>query len=147
MVATMGRLTNCRRCGKPFVQVRDALCPDCRGKTDEDFAAVAEYLRRHKRDDLGGVSKATGVPVGVILGFIHSGRLDLEQLEADIRTNCPKCGREITVGRDCPRCNPPAAAGPGPTREHRGGGRRRASSDEAGDVSTGFFSYKKRQGG
>jgi uncharacterized protein len=146
-VRPMGKLANCRRCGRPYMKIRDTLCPDCQQKTDDDFIAVSTYLRDNKRADFGTVSRETGVPVGVILGFVRTGKLNLAELGVDLRLNCPKCGREISAGRDCPKCGPASSAPRSSAPKPPAGRQAPAPSAPAEGGPSGFFSYKKKDGG
>lgn len=94
-------LTNCKECGKLYVQNPAGICPDCYQILEEQEGKVAAYLRDNQRASIGEVHEATGVPEKVILKMIKKGRI-----VGDIRLEypCETCGKPISEGRVCAEC-------------------------------------------
>ena len=94
-------LTNCKECGKLYVENPAGICPECYRALEEQEAKVAAYLRDNKRASIGEVNEATGVPEKVILKMIKKGRII-----GDIRLEypCETCGKPISEGRVCNEC-------------------------------------------
>ena len=123
-------LTNCKECGKLYVQNPAGICPDCYQILEEQEGKVAAYLRDNQRASIGEVHEATGVPEKVILKMIKKGRI-----VGDIRLEypCETCGKPISEGRVCADCGRrvlsqikneprPAAKPPEPPAQKTGGG-------------------------
>lgn len=94
-------LSNCKECGKLFVQNPAGICPDCYRLEEEQEDQVASYLRDNRRATIGEVHEATGIPEKIILKMIKKGRITGDvQLEYP----CESCGRSILEGRVCAEC-------------------------------------------
>lgn len=96
-------LRNCIQCGKLFVYISKALCPDCLKKENEMFEKVRDYINQNPDSSLKKVSEKTGVDTKKILGFLKEGRLLLKKANANI-LNCEVCGEAILTGRYCEKC-------------------------------------------
>ena len=94
-------LTNCKECGKLYVENPAGICPECYRALEEQEAKVAAYLRNNQRASIAEVNEATGVPEKVILKMIKKGRII-----GDIRLDypCETCGKPISEGRVCNEC-------------------------------------------
>ncbi len=100
------QLQNCPKCGKLFVKgVRD-ICPDCYEQVEEEYRAVAQYLRKkeNRRANIYEVSEATGVSIRQIRLFIQQGRLSLADLP-EMGYPCQSCSRIIREGNLCKACS------------------------------------------
>jgi ribosomal protein L32 len=94
-------LSNCKECGKLFVQNPAGICPDCYRLEEEQEEKVASYLRDNRRATIGEVHEATGVPEKIILKMIKKGRITGD---VQMEYPCESCGRPILEGRVCGEC-------------------------------------------
>ncbi len=94
-------LSNCKECGKLFVQNPSGLCLDCYRIEEEQEEKVASYLRDNRRASIGEVHEATGVPERIILKMLKKGRITGG---VQMAYPCESCGRPILEGRVCAEC-------------------------------------------
>lgn len=95
---------NCRRCGKIFVYVGVPVCEDCLKKEEEQYAKVKRYLDEHPRAGVRETSEATDVPAEVIVEFVRRGILITSSRSGENHVLCAICGKPISSGRVCPKC-------------------------------------------
>lgn len=99
----MTNLSNCKRCGKLFVKMNKAICPECLEQEEEDFEKVKKYLDDNPTATINQVSRETEVSEKMIRKFIEEGRL-LTTKYAGISVSCKRCGKDINEGRYCDAC-------------------------------------------
>jgi flagellar operon protein (TIGR03826 family) len=102
---SLGKLSNCSRCGALFVQVVRDICPTCYQMIEKEYEACATYLR--KRENRGAtiyqLSEATGVSVKQITRFIREGRISIAN-NPNMGYPCERCGSLIRSGQYCDDC-------------------------------------------
>lgn len=96
-------ISNCRRCGRIFNQVRREICPACILEEEKWFTIVKAYLRDHRDASLAQVSEATAVEAVYIVDMIRNGRLMLRD-NPNIQYECERCGEPTQSGRYCGAC-------------------------------------------
>ena len=95
--------TNCPRCGKVFMKLREPICPDCVKAEEQNFEEVRAYVKEYPNRSINEVSEATNVSVKRILRYVREGKLEATAgLQSDIK--CSKCGIPISSGRMCKKC-------------------------------------------
>lgn len=94
---------NCQRCGKLFLYAGVPICRECLAKEDEQYATVKAYLNENPGATVPEVSKATGVPVEVIVDFVKRGLL-VTAGASDTEPRCKICGKPISAGQICSEC-------------------------------------------
>lgn len=95
-------LSNCRECGKLYLENPARLCPECYEKEEQDANTVAEYLRDHPKSHIDQVHEATGVKHKVILRMLKNGRITGD---VSMEYPCETCGKPIAEGRLCNACS------------------------------------------
>jgi len=79
------------------------MCEACKIGEEEGFSAIKEYIEENEESTLGEISKATGVSVKKILGYVREGRLMATSgMAGDI--TCKSCGEPVTIGNFCEAC-------------------------------------------
>lgn len=93
---SLGKLSNCSRCGALFVQVVRDICPTCHQTIEKEYERCASYLR--KRENRGAtiyqLSEATGVSVKQITRFIRERRISIAN-NPNMGYPCERCGSLI----------------------------------------------------
>ncbi|WHY79707.1 flagellar protein [Neobacillus sp. WH10] len=96
------KLTNCPKCGKLFLRVRN-ICEGCYQKQENDFLKAAAYLREHSGITIQELSDAVGVSVAQIRQFIWAGRILVNDFP-NLSYPCETCGKMIQKGKQCSSC-------------------------------------------
>ena len=99
----MQNLQNCKSCGKLFIKMSRAICPDCFEQEEEAFLKVKQYLDEHPKAPVVTVSEETEVSVKQINKFIRDGRILASQYEG-LTVECERCGGEVKEGKYCESC-------------------------------------------
>jgi len=108
----MSDVRNCRKCGKVFSYLGGMpLCPACKGKDEEDFKRVKDYLYENPRSTLSEVSNALDMSVEKIKRFLRDGRLEIVGEEGNMVLECENCGKAIKSGKYCEFCEKELASG------------------------------------
>ncbi|MFJ7726514.1 hypothetical protein ACIQXV_10140 [Neobacillus sp. NPDC097160] len=96
------QLSNCPKCGKLFLRLRN-ICDSCNQKQEDDFLKAAAYLREHSGITIQELSDETGVSVTQIRHFIWAGRILVDHFPK-LSYPCETCGNMINKGRKCADC-------------------------------------------
>ena len=95
--------TNCPRCGKVFMRIREPICPSCVKVEEEKFENVRAYVKEHPNRTIKEVSEVCEVSVKSILRYIREGKLEASTgMHGEV--TCSKCGVPISSGRMCKKC-------------------------------------------
>ena len=94
---------NCPGCRKMYVPNALGMCEACMVKEEEGFVAIRDFIEENNSCTLGELSKATGVPIKKILGYIREGRLMPTPGMAN-EVTCKTCDEPITKGNFCDAC-------------------------------------------
>ncbi len=98
-------LKNCSQCGRLFGNDgKNDLCKKCRSEEDNEFKKVKEYLWENPNSTVNEVHEDTGVKKELILKFINEGRLEAEGLNIGDESACERCGKSISRGKYCYKC-------------------------------------------
>ncbi|WCK54202.1 flagellar protein [Aneurinibacillus sp. Ricciae_BoGa-3] len=102
---SLDNVTNCPRCGKIFMKIRQPVCPSCVKEIDKEYEKCSQFLR--KKENRGctvyELSEKTGVNVEYIKQFIREGRLSIDNAP-NLGYSCDSCGRLIRSGSHCTSC-------------------------------------------
>ena len=96
--------TNCPRCGKLFMKIRNTVCPACEQIDEEKFQELREYIENNPTSTVGQLVEATNISAKRILRYIREGRLVLPE-GIKIELSCKQCGVEIYEGDYCEKCS------------------------------------------
>lgn len=99
-----GKLKNCPRCGRLFMDLGSKICEVCIEKEHEDEDRAAEYVREHPNAHVKEIAKETGVKETIIMRMVRQGRFTSSS-GVTITYPCERCGKPITNGRLCDMCN------------------------------------------
>lgn len=95
---------NCRKCGKIFNYVAGMrICPACRGKLEEKFQEVKDYIRENKGAGIPEISRECDIETSQIHQWIREERLVFSD-DSPIGISCENCGATIKTGRFCDKC-------------------------------------------
>ena len=95
--------TNCPRCGKVFMRIRESVCPDCVKKEEQTFEEVRAYVKENPNQRVKDVAEACNVSVKRIIRYIREGRLEASTgMHGEI--TCSSCGKPISHGHMCEVC-------------------------------------------
>ena len=94
---------NCPKCGKLFNSANASICEECVRKGEIKFEEVRLFAKENPSANMIAISKATGVSVGKILGYVRAGKIEIS-LESGDGITCEKCGKDIVTGRFCIDC-------------------------------------------
>ena len=96
-----GKMRNCQRCGKLFMQQnREKICRDCRDADREMENKVTQFVRDNPNCKLQEIIDNTGAEETLVRRMISEGRF----AQNVIKLQCKKCGKEIVVGQYCETC-------------------------------------------
>ncbi len=96
-------LSNCRECGKLYMENSFNLCVDCLRLQEAEELKVVSYLRDVvDHASVAEIHEATGVKQRVIMKMIQQGRIVGGTI---IFYPCESCGAEIQQGRLCANCS------------------------------------------
>jgi ribosomal protein L32 len=96
-------LSNCRECGKLYMENSFNLCVDCLRLQEAEEMKVVTYLRDVvDHASVAEIHEATGVKQRVIMKMIQQGRI---VGGAVIFYPCESCGAQIQQGRLCADCS------------------------------------------
>jgi flagellar operon protein (TIGR03826 family) len=102
---SLDNVTNCPRCGKIFMKIRQPVCPSCVKEIDKEYDKCYQFLR--KKENRGctvyELSEKTGVKVEYIKQFIREGRLSVDNTP-NLSYPCDACGTPIRSGSYCASC-------------------------------------------
>lgn len=105
VLMSLGKLSNCSRCGTLFVQVVRDICPSCHQVIEKEYERCASFLR--KRENRGAtiyqLSEATGVSIKQITRFIKERRISIAN-NPNMGYPCDRCGFLIRSGQYCADC-------------------------------------------
>ena len=97
-----GKMRNCQRCGKVFVQQsNEKICRDCRDAEKEMEAKVMEFVRSNPDSKIPDITEGTGAEESLIRRMIDEGRFERSELKS---YPCKRCGKEIVAGQYCESC-------------------------------------------
>ena len=95
--------TNCPRCGRIFMKIREPICPTCVKEEELKFEDVRAYVKEHPNRTIREVSEQCNVSVKSILRYIRDGKLEASSgMHGEV--TCSKCGVPISSGRMCKKC-------------------------------------------
>ncbi len=94
---------NCKKCGKLFQYVGEAICPACIKEMESKFADVKQYIYDNPTASVSQVSEDNDVPMQQIKKWVRQERLSFSK-DSGISIDCEKCGRPILTGRFCKEC-------------------------------------------
>lgn len=95
---------NCRNCGRMFNYLGGpSICPVCKGKQEDDFQRVKEYIRENPGAQMAEIAEVNEVSVQQIQQWVREERLEFSK-DSQISLNCEKCGEPIRTGRFCEKC-------------------------------------------
>ncbi|KPV44372.1 hypothetical protein AN477_06990 [Alicyclobacillus ferrooxydans] len=104
MPSDLKGLSNCVQCGKIYLRITSAFCPDCLKQDRENLENVRDYLRFNRGASMEETVSDTGVDPGRIVAWIQAGHLMLSPQSA-IKYPCEnKCGSLIQSGKYCREC-------------------------------------------
>jgi flagellar operon protein (TIGR03826 family) len=101
----MAELTNCKSCGKLFVQNTLAVCPSCRQEIEKKFETVWKYIRKRENREatVYQIQEETGVEEKLIFQWIQEGRLQVKDFK-NLFVPCELCGAPAQSGKVCESC-------------------------------------------
>ncbi len=147
------KIKNCGRCGKPFLPTASQkVCPECVRQEDEVYRRVQQYIREHREASVDEIASECEVSVDMIMGFVRTGRLELDLPDGVAASLCRVCGRPLEEGSICAKCKRVAqqlqtlqsgrqsAAPPKPAAKDPG----TTDRSDRGDRSTGYVDYRKK---
>ena len=95
--------TNCPRCGKVFMKIREPICSSCLKEEEEKYEEVRAYVKEHPNRSIKEVAEVCNVSIKSILRYIRDGKLEASTgMHGEV--TCGKCGVPITSGRICKKC-------------------------------------------
>jgi flagellar operon protein (TIGR03826 family) len=95
---------NCKNCGRMFNYLGGpSICPICKGKAEDDFQRVKEYIRENPKAQIAQIAEENEVTVQQIRQWVREERLEFAA-DSQITLNCEKCGASIRTGRFCDKC-------------------------------------------
>lgn len=94
---------NCKKCGKMFQYVGEAICPECAKEIEKKFMEVKQYIRDNPTASIGEVAEENDIPMSQIKKWIRQERLTFSE-SSGMTIECEKCGRPILTGRFCKEC-------------------------------------------
>lgn len=87
-----GKISKCPRCKKMFTKSGHQLvCPSCEPLELADYEKVSDVLAQRPGLGMEAVAELAGVPTGVVLRMLDSGRLEKQDQEA--KYFCGRCGK------------------------------------------------------
>ena len=101
-MAAGGKVKNCPKCGKIYLEIGHKMCIDCYQETLQLKLTVFGYVREHQDCNLDEIMEATGATMPLIRQMIREGYFDNEK--AQISYPCSKCGAPIYYGKMCVKC-------------------------------------------
>ena len=99
-----GKLKNCPRCGKLYMDMGQKMCPACVEAEHQDEDKAADYVREHPKATVKEIARETGVKESLIMKMVRQGRF-VSASGVTISYPCEHCGKLITNGRLCDSCN------------------------------------------
>lgn len=102
----INNFSNCQRCGKIFIDIKDIkVCEKCEKELDEKLSVVKEYLAKHPGMSVMEISKNTGVKTRLIFTWICQGKLTINvNDDTYIQLHCKGCNKTIDDGYFCFDC-------------------------------------------
>ena len=101
----MVELKNCEKCGRLFgYEGNSEKCKKCRNKEEDQFKKVKEFLWKNPNSSLDEIHNNTDVKKELIFRFLNEGRLAAEGLNVNLQMSCERCGKSISKGRYCVKC-------------------------------------------
>ena len=102
----MAELSNCKSCGKLFVQATSPICPSCRQEIEKKFETVWKYIRKKENREatVYQIHEATGIEEKLIFQWIQEGRLQVKDFK-NLYIPCELCGTPIQSGKVCASCS------------------------------------------
>lgn len=97
-------LTNCKKCGRAFMNDGNAYCKRCRGDSEDEYKIVKEYVYDNPGATILEVHEATGVAEKRILQYLREGRLEIVD-DTNFVLDCQRCGVSIKSGKYCDKCS------------------------------------------
>lgn len=95
-------LSNCKECGKLYLENPSKLCPDCFAQEEKDEHLIGEFLRENGKSSIEQIHKGTGVKERTIVRMLKSGRLFADGM---IGYPCEMCRKLIYEGKLCAACS------------------------------------------
>lgn len=99
-----GKLKNCPRCGRLFMDMGRKICEACYEKELQDEEKAAEYVRKHPDAHIKEIVEGTGVKEKIVMRMVREGRF-VATAGVEISYPCERCGKPIINGRFCDACN------------------------------------------
>ncbi len=99
-------IKTCARCKKLFQYpgYGRRICPACVKNEEKQFEEVKEYIRENRNASIKQIHDDLNISPKLIEEFISSGRLVLGA-SSPITLTCQMCGKEISRGKVCDKCN------------------------------------------
>ena len=95
---------NCMMCGRLFNYMGGTpICEACKGKMENDFQRVKEYIRENPGATIQQIAKDNDVTTHQIKQWVRDERLELTP-DSPIQLFCESCGTNIRTGRFCEAC-------------------------------------------
>lgn len=98
-------IRNCRRCGMMFESMGQNICSQCYEKDEADFKRVKDFLDDNRGSTIMEISKACEISTEKIKTYMREGRIEIVTKSGEGGLACSSCGKEITMGRLCQKCN------------------------------------------
>ena len=95
----------CKKCRKLFNQIssKHVLCPKCEDELNDKYKQVKDYLWKNRSAPLNQIAEDCDVSVGQLKRWVKEEKLELSK-ESGMVLHCESCGKEIRIGRFCPKC-------------------------------------------
>lgn len=95
---------SCRNCGKLFNYLQgQPICPACKGRLEEKFVQVKEYIRENESATIQQISEDNDVSVKQLKQWVREERLTFTD-KSPVGISCENCGTMIRTGRFCAKC-------------------------------------------
>ncbi|MGN0941915.1 MAG: flagellar protein [Selenomonadaceae bacterium] len=98
-----GKLKNCPECGKIYVETGVGMCRDCYNKMQDQMEEVSSYVRDNPHSTVRDICENLDVKEKLVRRMIREGRFEMDGINFEYP--CEKCGKPITHGRYCEKCN------------------------------------------
>ncbi|WP_259620223.1 flagellar protein [Paenibacillus doosanensis] len=97
-------VANCPGCGRVFQRNLRNLCMDCISTIDNEFDSCYRYMLHNRKASTGELSRATGVSVQRLTGWIRDKRLSTSDFP-NLTYPCNSCSSPIREHRLCVSCS------------------------------------------
>lgn len=100
-------ISKCKRCGSLFQKMTSrTICQQCVRQEELDFIKVKERIQDFPGENINQLAENTGVDRHLIVQFMRSGRLQMDQskIPEELFSPCQRCGQPTTSNRFCEKC-------------------------------------------